>query len=132
AYAIFELENNIIVQLNSSWVVRVNRDELVEFQVDGTLGSAVVGLFGAKIQPRNATPKPVWNPDLRDEHNYQADWIELPENETFDNGFKVQWEEFIRHVLADTEYTFDLAAGARGVNLSEKALQSMDQGQRIS
>ncbi len=79
AYGIFELENGTVVQLNSSWAVRVHRKELVEFQVDGTLGSAVVGLFGCEIQPRNATPKPVWNPDLQETHDYFADWIEVPD-----------------------------------------------------
>ena len=82
AYAIFELEGGVIAQLNSSWTTRVNRDELVEFQVDGTHGSAVVGLFGCKIQPRNATPKPVWNPDLADAHDYDGDWIEVARRTT--------------------------------------------------
>jgi len=131
AYAIFELENGAIVQLNSSWAVRVNRKELVEFQVDGTLGSAVVGLFGCRIQPRNATPKPVWNPDLREEHDYSADWIEVPDNDVFGNGFKVQWEQFLRHVLEDAPYEFDLLAGARGVRLSSEGLRSSAEGRRI-
>ena len=55
----------------------------------------------AKIQPRNATPKPVWNPDLADDHDYDADWIERADNDVFENGFKTQWEEFLRHVLED-------------------------------
>ncbi len=131
AYGIFEVENGIVVQLNSSWAVRVNRKELVEFQVDGTLGSAVVGLFGARIQPRNATPKPVWNPDLRETHDYFADWIEVPDNDVFENGFKVQWEQFLRHVLEDAPYEFDLLAGARGVRLSEEGLRSSAEGRRI-
>ncbi len=131
AYAIFELDNGVIVQLNSSWAVRVNRKELVEFQVDGTLGSAVVGLFGCRIQPRNATPKPVWNPDLKETHDYFADWIEVPDNDVFENGFKVQWEEFLRHVLEDAPYELDLLAGARGVRLSVEGLASSAQGRRI-
>ncbi|MCU1441165.1 MAG: oxidoreductase [Rhodoglobus sp.] len=131
AYGIFEVENGVLVQLNSSWAVRVNRKELVEFQVDGTLGSAVVGLFGARIQPRNATPKPVWNPDLRQTHDYFADWIEVPDNDVFENGFKVQWEQFLRHVLEDAPYEFDLLAGARGVRLSEAGLRSSAEGRRI-
>ncbi|MCU1410945.1 MAG: oxidoreductase [Rhodoglobus sp.] len=131
AYGIFEVENGIVVQLNSSWAVRVNRKELVEFQVDGTLGSAVVGLFGARIQPRNATPKPVWNPDLRETHDYFADWIEVPDNDVFENGFKVQWEQFLRYVLEDAPYEFDLLAGARGVRLSEEGLRSSAEGRRI-
>lgn len=131
AYAIFELEGGITAQLNSSWTTRVNRDELVEFQVDGTLGSAVVGLFGCKIQPRNATPKPVWNPDLADEHDYDTDWIESPANDVFENGFKTQWEEFIRHVVEDAPNAYDFLAGARGVQLAEQGLISSREGRRI-
>ncbi|RNE56527.1 Gfo/Idh/MocA family protein [Cryobacterium tepidiphilum] len=131
AYGIFELEGGIVAQLNSSWTVRVNRDELVEFQVDGTHGSAVVGLFGCKIQPRNATPKPTWNPDIPDGHDYAADWIEVPENDVFENGFKTQWEEFIRHVVDDGPNRFDFLAGARGVLLAEKGLASSESGCRV-
>jgi predicted dehydrogenase len=132
AYAIFELEGGVIAQLNSSWTTRVNRDELVEFQVDGTLGSAVVGLFGCKIQPRNATPKPVWNPDLADAHDYDDDWIEVPANDVFENGFKTQWEEFIRHVVEDAPNHYDFLAGARGVLLAEEGLRSSSEGRRIA
>jgi predicted dehydrogenase len=131
AYAVFELEGGIVAQLNSSWTVRVNRDELVQFQVDGTHGSAVVGLFGCKIQPRNATPKPVWNPDLEDTHDYDADWIDVPTNEVFENGFKTQWEEFIRHVVEDAPNPYDFLAGARGVLLAEKGLVSSREGRRV-
>ncbi|MWB99387.1 Gfo/Idh/MocA family protein [Agromyces seonyuensis] len=131
AYAIFQLEGGITAQLNSSWTTRVNRDELVEFQVDGTHGSAVVGLFGCKIQPRNATPKPVWNPDLADAHDYDGDWIESPGNREFENGFKTQWEGFIRHVVEDAPNEFDFLAGARGVLLAEAGLRSSAEGRRI-
>ncbi|GAA0429370.1 Gfo/Idh/MocA family oxidoreductase [Leifsonia naganoensis] len=131
AYAIFQLAGGVTAQLNSSWTTRVNRDELVEFQVDGTHGSAVVGLFGCKIQPRNATPKPVWNPDLADAHDYDADWIESPANDVFENGFKTQWEEFLRHVLEDGPNAFDFLAGARGVQLAEEGLRSSREGRRI-
>ncbi|RZT60728.1 putative dehydrogenase [Microcella alkaliphila] len=131
AYAIFELEGGIVAQLNSSWAVRVNRDELVEFQVDGTHGSAVVGLFGCKIQPRNATPKPVWNPDLVDEIDYASTWLDVPTNEVFENGFKTQWEDFIRHVVDDAPHHYDFLAGARGMLLAEKGLESSRSGRRI-
>jgi predicted dehydrogenase len=131
AYAIFQLAGGVTAQLNSSWTTRVNRDELVEFQVDGTHGSAVVGLFGCKIQPRNATPKPVWNPDLADEHDYAGDWIESPGNREFENGFKTQWEEFLRHVIEDAPNPFDFLAGARGVLLAEAGLESSRSGRRI-
>lgn len=132
AYAIFDLENGPIVQFNSSWTVRVNRDELVELHVDGTHGSAVVGLFGAKIQPRNATPKPTWNPDLLDTHDYQQDWIEVPQNDPTENGFKLQWVEFLRFVLDDGTHSYDFRSGAEGMLLAEAALASHEEGRRIT
>ena len=131
AYAILELEGGVIAQLNSSWTVRVNRDELVEFQVDGTLGSAVVGLFGAKVQHRSVTPRPVWNPDLADPHDYAADWSPVPPDQTIGNGFRAQWEEFLVAHATGRAYPYDLMAGARGVLLAEAALQSALEGRRI-
>lgn len=131
AYGIFELEGGVIAEINSSWTVRVNRDELVEFHVDGTHGSAVVGLFGAKIQPRNATPKPVWNPDLEDEHDYDADWIGVPTNDVFLNGFRQQWQEYLESYVLGTDYEYDLLAGARGVQLAEAALESNREGRKV-
>jgi len=132
AYAVFELAGGVIAQLNSSWTVRVDRKELVEFQVDGTHGSAVAGLFGCKIQPRNATPKPVWNPDLPETHDYDQDWIGVPDNDALMNGFKAQWEQYIRHVVEDAPHTYDLLAGARGVRLAEAGLESSRTGARIT
>ncbi|PSL37611.1 putative dehydrogenase [Labedella gwakjiensis] len=135
AYAIIEVEGGVIVQLNSSWDVRVDRGELVEFQVDGTLGSAVVGLFGAKIQPRDGTPTPTWNPDLPDAHDYAADWLAVPTvppgTEPV-NGFRAQWEEFIRDVLAGRPHAYDFASGARGLLLAERALESSGTGRRLA
>lgn len=131
AYGIFELEGGIVAQINSSWTTRVDRDELVQFHVDGTHGSAVVGLFGAKIQHRNATPKPVWNPDLEDAHDYDGDWASVPTNEVFQNGFRQQWEEFLESYVLGTDYPFDLLAGARGVQLAEAGLRSAAEGRKI-
>jgi predicted dehydrogenase len=131
-YAVFELAGGVIVQMNSSWAVRVHRKELVEFQVDGTHGSAVAGLFGCRVQPRTATPKPVWNPDLADPHDYRDDWLEVPDNAVFENGFKTQWEEFIRHVVEDAPYRYDLMAGARGVRLAEAGVESSRTGARVA
>ena len=93
--------------------------------------SAVAGLFGCRIQPRNATPKPVWNPDLADTHDYDRDWMEVPDNDEFGNGFKAQWEQFIRHVVEDAPHGYDLLAGARGVQLAEAALASSRTGNRM-
>jgi predicted dehydrogenase len=124
AYATFELENGIIVQLNSSWCVRVRRDDLVTFQIDGTHGSAVAGLTRCWTQHRVNTPCPVWNPDQPQTMSFYDQWEEVPDNVAYDNGFKAQWEEFIRHVVEDAPYQFDLMAGARGVQLAEAGAQS--------
>ncbi|WP_336205775.1 Gfo/Idh/MocA family protein [Nonomuraea sp. LPB2021202275-12-8] len=131
AYGIFELEGGVVAQINSSWTVRVNRDELVEFQVDGTHGSAVAGLRNCRAQHRAATPKPVWNPDLPATARFRDGWQEVPDNAEFDNGFKIQWELFIRHVLEDAPFPYDFAAGARGVQLAELGLRSSAEGRRI-
>ncbi|WP_206184542.1 Gfo/Idh/MocA family protein [Thermoactinospora rubra] len=131
AYGVFELEGGVIAQINSSWAVRVNRDELVEFQVDGTHGSAVAGLRNCRFQHRAGTPKPVWNPDLPVTHRFRDDWQEVPDNGEFENGFKIQWELFLRHVLEDAPFPYDFAAGARGVQLAELGLRSSAEGRRI-
>ncbi len=132
AYGVFELEGGAVAQINSSWTTRVNRDELVEFHVDGTHGSAVVGLFGAKIQERNATPKPVWNPDLEDTLDYDATWQNVPTNEVFLNGFRQQWQDFLTSYVEGTDYEFDLLAGARGMQLAQAGLESDRSGSKVS
>jgi predicted dehydrogenase len=131
AYGIFELDGGVIAQINSSWCVRVNRDELVEFQVDGTEGSAVAGLRGCRIQHRGGTPKPVWNPDLLATEPFRDQWVEVPDNAEFDNGFKAQWEQFVRYVFDDAEHPYDFLAGARGVALAEAGLRSSAEGRRV-
>lgn len=127
AYATFELEGGIIAQVNSSWAVRVRRDDLVTFQVDGTHGSAVAGLHKCWTQHRVNTPKPVWNPDQPQTMDFFNDWEEVPDNWPADNGFKVQWEEFLRHVAEDAPWEFGLEAGARGVQLAELGLKSWEE-----
>ncbi|MFW6157550.1 MAG: Gfo/Idh/MocA family protein, partial [Balneolaceae bacterium] len=119
AYAIFELENGVIAQFNSSWTTRVRRDDLVTFQVDGTKGSAVAGLREVWIQPYSGTPKPVWNPDIDLDHDFHDDWIQVPDQQEFDNAFKVQWELFLRHVVKDEPFRWNLLEAAKGVQLAE-------------
>jgi predicted dehydrogenase len=131
AYAIFELAGGVIAQVNSSWAVRVHRDELVEFQVDGVEGSAVAGLRGCRFQHRSGTPLATWNPDLPDANDYRAGWQEVPDNQVFDNGFKAQWEQFVRHVVDGGPNPYDIAAAARGVQLAEAGLASSASGTRI-
>ncbi|MBV9228985.1 MAG: Gfo/Idh/MocA family oxidoreductase [Chloroflexi bacterium] len=124
AYATFEMESGVIAHFNSSWTVRVYRDELLMLQVDGTLGSAVAGLRECKVQSRVNTPKPVWNPDVPNPIRFQDYWMDVPDNDEFDNGFKVQWELFLKHVVSDSPFRWTLAEGAKGVQLAELGLQS--------
>lgn len=128
AYGVFELEtpdgDPVVAQINSSWAVRVYRDELVEFQVDGTHGSAVAGLNKCVAQQRAHTPKPVWNPDLPVTESFRDQWLEVPANAELDNGFKAQWEEFLADVAAGREHRFGLLSAARGVQLAELGLRS--------
>jgi predicted dehydrogenase len=131
AYGIFELESGAIAQINSSWSTRVFRDELVEFQVDGTEGSAVAGLRRCRVQHRSATPKPVWNPDLPATEPFREQWQEVPDNVEFDNGFKAQWEEFVRDVVAGRQHRYDFFSAARGLQLAEAGLTSSAEGRRV-
>lgn len=124
AYATFMLEGDIVAQINSSWCTRVRRDDLVTFQIDGTHGSAVAGLHKCFTQHRVNTPKPVWNPDQPQTLDFFADWEEVPDNMDLDNGFKVQWEQFLRHVLEDAPWKYTLAEGAKGVQLAQAGYQS--------
>lgn len=123
-YATFELDKGVVAHMNSSWTVRVRRDDLLTLQVDGTKGSAVAGLRKCFVQPSGATPKPVWNPDIDSPINFFDQWVEVPDQQEFDNAFKIQWELFLKHVAADTPFRWNLLEGAKGVQLSELAIQS--------
>ncbi len=124
AYATFELEDGIIAQFNSSWTVRVRRDDLLTLQVDGTKGSAVAGLRECYIQHYGNTPKPVWNPDIIQPINFFEGWSKIPEQENYENAFKVQWELFLKHVVKGDPFPWDMLEGVKGVQLAEKGLES--------
>ena len=127
AYATFELDNGIVCHFNSSWCVRVRRDDLLCMQVDGTKGSAVVGLRNCLIQPHSATPKAVWNPDVDNPVSYFDQWAEVPDACAYENAFKVQWELFLRHVALDEPFRWSLLEGAKGVQLAERSMASNQQ-----
>jgi predicted dehydrogenase len=126
AYATFELEDGVIAQFNSSWTVRVRRDDLLTLQVDGTKGSAVAGLRECYIQHYGNTPKPVWNPDIEQPIKFFEGWAKVPEQEPFENAFKVQWELFLKHVVKNTPFPWTLYEGAKGVQLAEKGIESWE------
>ncbi|MCX7786882.1 MAG: Gfo/Idh/MocA family oxidoreductase [Spirochaetes bacterium] len=124
AYGIFELKNGIVCQFNSSWDVRVRRDDLLVLQVDGTKGTAVAGLRECWIQDEAMTPKPVWNPDIDSPINYYENWAKIPSRDPYDNAFKVQWEKFLRHYAQDDPFPWNLKEGAKGVQLAELGMES--------
>ncbi len=120
AYATFELEGNIVAQFNSSWTVRVRRDDLLTLQVDGTKGSAIAGLRDCCVQHASATPRPTWNPDIDSPDRFFDNWTRVPAYHPMENAFKVQWELFLRHVVLDEPFPWSLLEGAKGVQLAEK------------
>src|SRR3954465_7362196 len=128
AYATAELVGHngepVVAQMNMSWAARVRRDDLVTFHVDGTHGSAVAGLSDCRAQSRVTTPRPGGNPDVKQTMNFFDQWQEVPDAQVYDNGFKIQWEHFIRHVVEDAPYRWTLPEGAKGVQLVEAALES--------
>jgi len=113
-----------MVQFNSSWCVRVRRDDLLSVQVDGVKGSAVAGLREVVVQSAAETPKPVWNPDIAQPIDFMAGWTPVPNNIAYDNAFKIQWEMFIRHVALNEPWRYSLMDGAKGVQLAELGMQS--------
>ncbi|MBC7827682.1 MAG: Gfo/Idh/MocA family oxidoreductase [Chitinophagaceae bacterium] len=126
AYATFELEGGVIAHFNSSWAVRVRRDDLLTLQVDGTKGSAVAGLRECYIQHYGNTPKPVWNPDTEQTIKFFEGWSKVPDQEVYDNAFKVQWELFLKHVVNNEPFPWNLKEGAKGVQLAEKGIESWE------
>jgi len=131
AYALLEFAGGAFASVNSSWAVRVNRRELVELHVDGTHGSAVAGLRNCAVQHRVSTPVPVWNPDLPDPNDYLAQWTDIPDTGPVENGFKVQWELFLKAAAQGQPFAWDLTEGAKGVQLAQLALQSSEAGRRV-
>jgi len=124
AYATFELEGGVVAHFNSSWVTRVRRDDLLTVQVDGEKGSAVCGLRDVWIQHYGNTPRPTWNPDIPQPINFFEGWAKVPDQETYDNAFKIQWELFLRHIALDEPFPWDLLRGAKGVQFAELGLKS--------
>lgn len=124
AYATFQLENDVIAHFNSSWTVRVRRDDLLTLQVDGSKGSAVAGLRQCYTQHYGNTPRPVWNPDIEQPIDFFDGWLKVPDQEIYDNAFKAQWELFLKHVVKDDPFPFTLKEGAKGVQLAEKGIES--------
>jgi predicted dehydrogenase len=125
AYAIFEVEGGAVVQMNSSWCVRVRRDDLLCLQVDGTKGSCVVGLRECWLQKGGDTPRVTWNPDIPPQVDYWQGWEKMQwEDGEEVNAFRAQWEGFLRYVVAHEEWKHGFEQGQRGVAMTEAAEKS--------
>jgi predicted dehydrogenase len=127
AYATLMTDQNIVCHFNSSWSVRVRRDDLLTLQVDGTKGSAVAGLRECFMQSDADTPRPVWNPDIDSPMNYFDNWSKMPTHQPYDNAFKVQWELFLRHVALNEPFRWTLREAVKGVQLANLAIDSWKQ-----
>ncbi|TDE92834.1 Gfo/Idh/MocA family oxidoreductase [Occultella glacieicola] len=128
SYGMFSFDSDVVAQFTTSWVTRPYRDEIAEWQLDGTLGSAIAGLRNCRVQSRANTPMPVWNPDIPNPIDFRAGWLEVPDNGEHENAFKVQWEMFLKHLVGSHEqFPWDLLEGAKGVQLAELAQQSVDE-----
>ena len=124
AFAIFELAGGVLAQVSSSWASRVKRDDLLQIQVDGTLGSAVCGLHRCFVQPLVATQKPFFDPERPQPMVFDQQWQEMPDLEPVRNGYRAGWELFLRHVADDAPFPSPFLEGAKSVQLAETCYQS--------
>jgi predicted dehydrogenase len=124
AFATLELAGGVLAQVSSSWASRVKRDDLLQIQVDGTLGSAVCGLHRCFLQPLVATPKPFFDPERPQAIVFDEQWQEMPDIEPFRSSYRAGWELFLKHVAEDAPFPSPLLEGAKGVQLAEACYQS--------
>jgi predicted dehydrogenase len=124
AFATFELAGGILAQVACSWASRVKRDDLLQIQVDGTLGSAVCGLHRCFVQPLVATPKPFFDPERPQPMVFDEQWQEMPDVEPMRNGYRAGWELFLRHVAGGAPFPSPFLEGAKSVQLAEACYQS--------
>jgi len=124
AFATFELAGGVLAQVGSSWASRVKRDDLLQIQVDGALGSAVCGLHRCFVQPLVATPRPFFDPERPQPMVFDEQWQELPDLEPLRNGYRAGWELFLRHVAEGAPFPSPLLEGAKSVQLAEACHQS--------
>ena len=125
AYATFQLDGGIIAHINCSWATRVRRDDLLDL---ARRRHARLGGRGPAGRRRASSawrrPSRSGTPTSSRPSTSTQGWQPVPETQAFDNGFKLQWEAFIRHVAEGAPYNWDLMEGAKGVQLVECALRS--------
>jgi predicted dehydrogenase len=123
-FALFEFESGVFAQVTTSWATRVKRDDMIQLQIDGTLGSAVAGGHRCFVQSLAATPRPVWNAEAPQTMNFDEQWQEVPDDEPFRNSYRRGWERFLRHIAQNDPLPSSMLEGARDVQLTELCYQS--------
>lgn len=128
-----ELGNGAVGTIACSWATRVRRDDLLTFQIDGTGGSAVAGLHRCWMQSAGDTPDVRHiNPTVDIGFDYRRSWKEVSEPIDPANPYRIGWERFLRHVVADAPLASDLSAGVRDVRLVEACYRSAAEGRWIT
>ena len=121
-----ELANGAAGTIVSSWATRVRNDDVLTLQVDGSGGSAVAGVHRCWMQSSADTPMVQHiNPDTDPCIDYRSAWREVAGEASYSNPYRRGWEEFLRHVVADTPPRADLRAGIRDVQLVEACYRSV-------
>jgi predicted dehydrogenase len=128
-----ELASGAVGTIICSWATRVRRDDLLTLQIDGTGGSALAGLHRCWVQSAAATSTVRrFNPDTDIGADYRSDWTEVADATAYTNPYRVGWENFLRHVVADAPLLCDFAAGLRDVQLAEACYRSVAQRTWVS
>jgi predicted dehydrogenase len=120
-----ELASGAVGTMICSWATRVRRDDLMTLHIDGTGGSALAGLHRCWTQSASNTPTiRRFNPDTDIGADYRGQWKEVADAPPYTNPYRVGWENFLRHVVADAPLVCNFAAGIRDVQLAEACYRS--------
>jgi predicted dehydrogenase len=125
AATLVELESGVCGTILSSWATRVRRDDLFTLQVDGTKASAIATLHHCHVQTMAHSPTIKGFSVMTDiAADYREGWTQAPPLDVYRNPYRVGWEQFLRHVVADTPLVSNFAAGIRDVQFAEACERS--------
>jgi predicted dehydrogenase len=128
ATTLVEMASGAIGIILCSWAARVRRDDLLTFQIDGSRGSAIAGVHRCWIQTDVRTPGTAHLSIANDPGiNYREHWIAVDDGRPYKNPYRVGWEGFLSHVIADTPMQASFAAGIRDVQFAEACYRSANE-----